>query len=262
MRRRRLALCTLALLPVLTIAGLVFWAARGADGPVQWTARVVATFPHDPSAFTQGLTIDRGQLYEGTGRYGNSSIRRVSLDTGQIEQIMPLPPTYFGEGITVLGSRVYQLTWQNETGVIYDLESLRILQVFEYEGEGWGLTHDGRYLIVSNGSDRLQFWDPDSLTIVRQLTVQDRGTPVTRLNELEYVQGEIWANVWYQDRIARISPATGDVLGWVDLSGLYTEPTRGAEDVLNGIAYDRDADRVFVTGKNWPRLYEIELTSP
>jgi glutamine cyclotransferase len=262
MHRRRLALWTFALLSVLTVAGLAFWAASGADHPVLWTVRVVATFPHDPSAFTQGLTIHNGRLYEGTGQYGSSSIRRVNLTSGQVEQLMPLPPTYFGEGIAVLGNRAYQLTWQNETGVIYDLESLRILQVFQYEGEGWGLTHDDRHLIVSDGTARLQFWDPDSLATIRQLNVQDRGTPVTRLNELEYIEGEIWANVWYQDRIARISPATGDVLGWIDLGGLYSEPTRGSEDVLNGIAYDRDADRVFVTGKNWPHLYEIELTAP
>ena len=262
MRTRHLAVWVAVLLPTLTIVGLVVRAQRGTDGPIHWNVRVVASFPHDPTAFTQGLVIHRGHLYEGTGRYGHSAVRRVNLETGQVEHSASLPAVYFGEGITVLGERLYQLTWQNETGVIYDLDSLRVMEVFEYQGEGWGLTEDGSHLIVSDGSEHLQFWDPETLLPVRQVTVQDRGTPVPRLNELEYIQGEIWANVWYEDRIARISPATGQVLGWIDLSGLYTDPTRGTEDVLNGIAYDTDADRIFVTGKNWPALYEIELVSP
>jgi glutamine cyclotransferase len=253
---------------VIGLAGLVGVAAIATRGhlaprttPIA-SARVVASYPHDPSAFTQGLAIHEGRLLEGTGLYGRSSLRRVTLETGEVEALVPLPPAYFGEGITVLGDRLYQLPWQNEIGIVYDVDSLKILQTIGYAGEGWGLTDDGEQLIVSDGSAFLQFWDPAALRPVRRVEVLDQGTPVTRLNELEYIGGEIWANVWYEDRIARISPRTGEVIGWIDLSGIYADARRGSEDVLNGIAYDSEAQRLFVTGKNWPQLFEIEIVSP
>jgi glutamine cyclotransferase len=226
-------------------------------------AAIVAAYPHDPRAFTQGLAFHDGHLYEGTGRYGASSIRRVDLTTGVVEQIAPLNRAYFGEGIAILGNKLFQLTWQNQIAVIYDLETFEFLDTLRYAGEGWGLTHDGERLILSDGSSTIRFLDPDTFETIRQLDVRDRnGLPIERLNELEYVHEEIWANIWYQDRIARISPDTGIVAGWIDISNLYPLALRGREDVANGIAYDADAQRLFVTGKNWPQLFEIELTTP
>jgi glutamine cyclotransferase len=222
----------------------------------------VASFPHDPGAFTQGLAIDAGKLYESTGQYGHSSIRRVDLETGEIEQIAPLNFTYFGEGLTVLGERIYQLTWKGQVAFVYDVASFELIAQKRYRGEGWGLTHDGASLIVSDGSATLRFFEPESFEVIRTLEVLDRGQPIDRLNELEFIDGEIWANVWYEDRIARISPATGEVLAWVDLADLIPRSRRSSDAVLNGIAYDREADRLFVTGKYWPQLFEIELTRP
>jgi glutamine cyclotransferase len=244
-------------------AALGVWAQnRPAAGPRLWTADVVATFPHDPAAFTQGLLVHDGQLYESTGQYGHSSIRRVDLQTGHVEQLMPLSYRHFGEGMTILGERIYQLTWKSQTALVYDLESFELLETQRYTGEGWGLTDDGEALIVSDGSAMLRYYDPDSFELLRTLEVSDEGQRVTRLNELEYIDGEIWANIWYDDRVVRVSPETGEVLAWVDLSHLVPRVQRSADDVLNGIAYDADADRLFVTGKNWPQLFEIELARP
>jgi glutamine cyclotransferase len=255
----------IGLLGLLGLAAqLSFAALAGCNGiaaretPI-WTARVIATHPHDPGAFTQGLVVHRGELFEGTGLYGRSSVRRVDLETGRVEALVPLPAAYFGEGITIIGDRLFQLTWQNQTAIIYDVDSLKPIEVFNYTGEGWGLTHDGTHLLVSDGSASIQFWDPASRAVIRRIEVSDDGEPIARLNELEYIEGEIWANIWYQDRIARISPETGQVLGWIDLSGLYTDNRRGSEDVLNGIAFNPDTRQLFVTGKNWPQLFEIEL---
>lgn len=257
--------------PRWLIAGLVLagaaalgvWAQnRPPAGPGLWTADVVATYPHDPDAFTQGLLIHDGQLYESTGQYGHSSIRRVDLQSGRVEQLMPLSFSHFGEGMTILGERVYQLTWKSQTALVYDLESFELLETYRYTGEGWGLTDDGEALIFSDGSATLRFYDPDSFELLRTLEVRDGGQRVTRLNELEYIDGEIWANIWYDDRIVRISPETGEVLAWVDLSHLVPRARRSPDAVLNGIAYDADADRLFVTGKNWPQLFEITLARP
>ena len=225
----------------------------------EWTVTVVASYPHDPTAYTQGLTIYEGELYEGTGQYGRSTVRRVDLATGIVERQRALRPEYFGEGITILDDRLYQLTWKSGLGFIYEFDSLALLRTFEIDGEGWGLTHDGTHLIVSNGSAELAFLDPETLDVVNRVTVVDDGQPVDQLNELEFVRGEVWANVWFDERIARISPASGEVLGWIDLTGLYPRSQRGYEDVLNGIAFDPVSERLFVTGKNWPRLYEVEL---
>jgi glutamine cyclotransferase len=240
---------------VLAVAAVAA-CARGEDTGVE----VVASYPHDPAAFTQGLAIENGQLYESTGQYGASSLRLVDLESGKVERLTNLPRNYFGEGIAIAAGRIYQLTWQSRTGFVYDLETFEPLARFSYAGEGWGITFDGTLLIVSDGTSTLRFLDPTTMDSVRRVTVQDeQGSPVTRINELEFVDGEVWANIWYDDRIARISPDDGRVLGWLDLAHVYPAEERGREQVLNGIAYDRDADRIYVTGKNWPRLYEIRV---
>lgn len=252
----------IAIAAVAVVAGLAAWAQlRPARGGEMSSVEIVAAYPHDPAAFTQGLAIADGMLYEGTGQYGGSSLRRVDLATGRVEKIRALNSRYFGEGIAILDGRIYQLTWQNGVAIVYDLDTFEVLKTFSYEGEGWGLTHDGTHLILSDGSAVLRYLDPDSFAVVRTIEVHDGGAPIARLNELEYVAGEIWANVWYDDRIVRISPKDGAVLGWIDLAKLYPAAVRGPEAVLNGIAYDAAADRLFVTGKNWPQLFEIELDS-
>lgn len=228
-----------------------------------YSYNIVNTYPHDPDAFTQGLVLDDGVLYEGTGLYGQSSLRRVELETGAILQIHELSDQFFGEGITIDGDRIIQLTWQSHIGFVYDKDSFELLQEFTYSTEGWGITHDGTRLIMSDGTSTLHFLDPQSFEEIGQVEVFDNDGPVTRLNELEYVQGEIYANVWQTDRMARIAPETGRVVGWVDLEGLLSAEDRSEPiDVLNGIAYDAQTDRLFVTGKLWPKLFEIELTSP
>ena len=212
------------------------------------------------NAFTQGLAIANGQLYEGTGLYGQSTIRKVDLATGRVEKQRPIDPKFFGEGIAILGGRLYQLTWQHGLGFVYDLATFNQQRTFQYAGEGWGLTQDGKELILSDGSAKLRFLNPETFAVTREIEVRDQGAPVAKLNELEYIDGEIWSNVWYDERIARISPATGEVLGWIDLASLYPKGSRSSEAVLNGIAYDAAAKRLFVTGKNWPQLYEIKVT--
>ena len=224
--------------------------------------RVVNTFPHDPQAFTQGLVYDRGDLLEGTGLRGRSSLRRVDLETGAVLQRRDLPAQFFGEGVALVDDRIYQLTWTSQQGFVYDRDSFDLLDSFTYPTQGWGLTYDGQRLIMSDGSDALYFRDPVTFAELSRIQVRDGATPVTRLNELEYVQGEVWANVWLTDRVARIDPQTGQVTGWIDLSGLLSPQEQAAADVLNGIAYDPQTDRVFVTGKLWPKLFEIELVPP
>ncbi|MBH98510.1 MAG: glutamine cyclotransferase [Rhodospirillaceae bacterium] len=246
-------------LAVLLIAGFAWFQATPGIDRTEWAANVVASYPHDPSAYTQGLAIHNGKLYEGTGQYGRSSVRRVDLLTGNIESRRALRFDYFGEGITVFDGELYQLTWKSGLGFVYELDTLNLLRTFRIEGEGWGLTHDEESLIMSNGTPQLAFLDPKTLEVERQITVLDNGEPVNQLNELEFIHNEIWANVWFEERIARISPSDGEVLGWIDLSGLYPRSQRGYDDVLNGIAFDSRSERLFVTGKNWPRLYEIEL---
>jgi glutamine cyclotransferase len=221
---------------------------------------IVNTYPHDREAFTQGLVFVGGTLYEGTGLYGRSSLRKVELETGQILQIVALSDEYFGEGITVLGDRIYQLTWKSRVGFVYDRETFELIQTFTYPTEGWGITHDGTELIMSDGSATLHFLDPDTLEEIGQVQVRDGNYLVTQLNELEYIKGEVYANVWQTDRIARIDPETGQVTGWLELAGLLgPEDREQPVDVLNGIAYGAENDRLFVTGKLWPKLFEIEL---
>jgi len=233
------------------------------DGIPVYTYNIVNTYPHDRNAFTEGLVFEDDVLYEGTGRFGHSTLRRVELETGDILQIRELSDQFFGEGITIYENKVIQLTWRSNIGFVYDKNSFELLQEFNYSTEGWGITHDGERLIMSDGTSTLHFLDPQTFEEIGQLEVSDNDGPVTRLNELEYIQGEIYANVWQTDRVARIAPMTGRVVGWVDLAGLLTaEDLSEPVDVLNGIAYDANTDRLFVTGKWWPKLFEIELISP
>lgn len=220
---------------------------------------IVETYPHDPSAFTQGLIYDDGKLYESTGLYGKSSIRKVDLETGEVLQTEKLSDRYFGEGMTLWQDRLIQLTWVAKKGIVYDRQTLEQIATFTYSTQGWGLTHNEQELILSDGSDILYFLDPDTYEEVKQIQVTDGQRPVDKLNELEFVNGEIWANVWLSDRIARIDPETGNVLGWIDLTGIIDPvPTPKQDAVLNGIAYDAESDRLFVTGKLWSKLFEIK----
>ena len=227
-----------------------------------YSYNVVNTYPHDRSAFTQGLVFEDGVLYEGTGLNGRSTLRRVELETGEVLQIHELPAQFFGEGVTVYGNDIIQLTWQSHVGFVYDRDSFELLQEFNYSTQGWGITHDGERLIMSDGTATLYFLDPETFEEIGRVGVYDNDGSVNRLNELEYVQGEIYANVWQTNRIARIDPQTGQVVGWIELKGLLTPEDRGEPvDVLNGIAYDAENARLFVTGKLWPKLFEIELIS-
>jgi glutamine cyclotransferase len=230
------------------------------DAPPVFTYTVVHTYPHDSGAYTQGLVYLDGGLYEGTGLNGQSSLRRVDLETGEVLQQHDLAPEYFGEGVAVLGDRIFQLTWQSQLGFVYDRESFAPLRTFEYSTEGWGLTHDGSRLIMSDGTATLYFRDPETLAETGRVEIRDGETPIVRLNELEYVDGQVYANVWLTDRIARIDPQTGRVTAWIDLSGLRPAETLAQNGaVLNGIAYEAASDRLFVTGKLWPSLFEIDL---
>ncbi|HXF06014.1 MAG TPA: glutaminyl-peptide cyclotransferase [Blastocatellia bacterium] len=225
-----------------------------------YTYQIVNVYPHDRTAFTQGLVYDNGVLYESTGLYGQSSLRQVELETGKVLKLYRLPENYFGEGLTLWKDTLIQLTWREQVGWVYDKESFQPLRQFTYRTEGWGLTHDGQHLIMSDGTATLRFLDPETFKEVKRLVVRDRGVPVSSLNELEFVKGEIYANVWLTERVARISPKTGRVLAWIHLAGLLTEEDRRPPvDVLNGIAYDAAGDRLFVTGKLWPKLFEIKL---
>jgi glutamine cyclotransferase len=226
--------------------------------PVNYTYKVINEFPHDQNAFTQGLVIEEGIMYEGTGLYGNSTLRRVDLETGNVLQVYALPDEFFGEGITVFGDRIIQLTWQDHKGFVYDKNSFDLLQEFSYPTEGWGITNDGSQLIMSDGTANLYFLDPVTFEKIGQVEVHD-NEPVTNLNELEYINGEVYANIWFTDKIAIINPHTGQVRGWIDLTGIYNQENGDPNSVLNGIAYDAESDRLFVTGKMWSQLFEIEL---
>jgi glutamine cyclotransferase len=221
---------------------------------------IVHTWPHDPNAFTQGLVFQDGKLLESTGEVGRSSLRRVEIETGKVLQKVDVPPPYFAEGIALLKGKVYQLTWQHQEGFIYDAWTFERIGKFNYQGEGWGLTTDGGSLIQSDGTNLIRFLDPSNFQVRRSVAVLAGSTPLTEINELEYVNGEIYANVWHADRIARIDPTTGKIVGWIDLTGLLAPgEVQDEEAVLNGIAYDAANGRLFVTGKLWPKLFEIRL---
>jgi glutaminyl-peptide cyclotransferase len=219
------------------------------------------TYPHDANAFTQGLFWRDDALYESTGQYGASSIRKVDLETGKVLQRRDLPPNVFGEGIAAAGDRIVGLTWMNGAGFVFDIATFEQVGSFAYQGQGWGLTGDGKRLYMSDGSEYLRVLDPQTMRVLRRMRVTADGAPVTQLNELEWVDGEIYANVWQTDRIARIDAFSGQVRGWIDLAGLHRLAgiTPGTDNVLNGVAWDAERRRLFVTGKLWPKLFEIEL---
>jgi glutamine cyclotransferase len=225
---------------------------------VVYTYKVVNTFPHDREAFTQGLAVDNGSLYEGTGGYASSSIRKVDLESGRVLQEYKLPARYFGEGITLYKDTIIQLTWQSNTGFVYDRNSLNLLREFSYPTEGWGITYDGNRLVMSDGTSNLYFLDPQNFNTTGYVEAHDKNGPVNKLNELEYINGKLFANVWGTANIVIIEPVDGSVTGWIDLSGLLnTGYYNNHVDVLNGIAYDAKTGRMFVTGKLWPLLFEI-----
>jgi glutaminyl-peptide cyclotransferase len=235
-------------------------ATAESTGPRLYSYEVIASYPHDPQAFTQGLVYLDGVLYEGTGLYGRSSLRRVDLATGEVLQQIELEPQYFGEGIAIFDEQIYQLTWRENAAFVYDQSSFTRTAVFTSTTEGWGLTHDGSRLIMSDGTPIIRFRDPATFAEIGRIEVRDPNGPVRNLNELEYINGLIYANVWQSDRIVQIDPASGAVVGEIDLSGLLPpEDRRQPVDVLNGIAYDAANERLFVTGKLWPKLFEIRL---
>ncbi len=228
----------------------------------EYTYKLINKYPHDPDAFTQGLVYHDGILYEGTGLRGQSSIRIVDLETGKIHRIHNLSKEYFGEGITILNNQIIQVTWQSRIGFIYNKENLKILKTFEIPTEGWGLTNDGSNLILSDGTSKLYFIDPETLELIRSVEIFDRDEAVTEINELEYIDGLVYANIWKTDYIVLIEPLRGSVIGWIDLSELKSHIDDDVKiDVLNGIAYDEESKHLFVTGKYWPILFEIELVS-
>ena len=237
---------------------------RAGAAPIQGY-RIINTYPHDRHAFTQGLIFLDGVLYESTGLHGRSSVRKVRLETGEVLQQRAVDPKYFAEGLTDWGSKLIQLTWQTNVGFVYDRATFQPERSFPYTGEGWGITHDQTRLIMSDGTagGGLRFLDPETFRETGRVVVRDRGRPVQYVNELEYIRGEVWANIWQTDRLVRINPKTGDVVAWIDLTGLIPR-TEALEQgaVLNGIAYDAAGDRVFVTGKLWPKLFEIRVGAP
>ena len=239
--------------------GFAAWQTPAAALPI-YTYTVSHTYPHDRDAFTQGLQFVDGILYEGTGLNGRSSIRKTRVETGEVLQIRNVPQQYFGEGITIWNKELFQLTYQSGVAFAYDAQSFAPTRSFKYTGEGWGLTHDQNSLIMSDGSEYLRFLDPATFAERRRLQVTAAGKPLKNLNELEYVKGEIFANIWQTDYIARIDAATGRVTSYIDLRGLLTPREAAGVDVLNGVAYDAAGDRLFVTGKLWPKMFEIKLT--
>ncbi len=262
-------LLTVSLMPRQGQSAALSSRCRGAPGLVPGQTsegvpifgyKIVNAFPHDATAFTQGLVFADGVLYEGTGLRGHSTLRRVVLETGEVLKARALPDRFFGEGITLFGERLIQLTWLSGVGFIYAKTTFEPLQIFTYPTQGWGITQDGRHLIMSDGSAALHFLDPVSLQETKRVVVRDGCGPVSKLNELEYVRGRIYANIWQVDHIAIIAPETGRVTGWIALEGLLDTSDRNpSTGVLNGIAYDAENDRLFVTGKNWPKLFEIIL---
>ncbi|HEY4676209.1 MAG TPA: glutaminyl-peptide cyclotransferase [Candidatus Angelobacter sp.] len=232
----------------------------GSPRPAEYTFKIIRDYPHDPAAFTQGLVYHDGFLYEGTGLNGQSQLRKVRLETGEVLQHIELSREYFGEGIAIVQNKVIQLTWRSHIGFVYNFADFKLLRQFSYPGEGWGLASRGNELFMSDGTAEISVLDATTLKEKRRFTVRDGATRVDQLNELEFVEGELFANIWQTDRIARISPQTGKVVGWIDLTGLLSPIYRRQEGaVLNGIAYDAAHKRLFVTGKLWPKIFEIQL---
>ena len=231
--------------------------STNSGSPKLYTYSIVKIYPHDTSAFTEGLVFDNGSLYESTGEYGTSSLRRVNLENGRVKQEFLLPNQYFGEGLTVVNSSLVQLTWQEKTGFVYDKQTFRLTSNFSYSIQGWGLTYTGNELIMSDGTSNLYFLNPVTFQETGQVSVHGANSTVTNINELEYVNGDLYANIWHQQKIVIINPQTGAVKGWIDLTGIYQ--SNNTEEVLNGIAYDSQTNRLFVTGKDWPNIYQITI---
>ncbi|MCK9526695.1 MAG: glutaminyl-peptide cyclotransferase [Limnochordia bacterium] len=254
-RRQKAQMIVLVVLACALVPCLLY------AGEIAYSFVVVNTYPHDPQAFTQGLVFHDGYFYEGTGLYGESSLRKVRLDDGAVLENVRLADQFFGEGVTILGESILQLTWKEGLGFVYDRDRFRQIEQFSYEGEGWGLTTDGEYLIMSDGSPSLTFLDAVSYEPIKQIEVYGAEGPIDLLNELEYINGTIFANIWYDNRICLIDPLMGEVRGWIDLTALHIrEKAENADvNVLNGIAYDQESDRLFVTGKLWRHVYEIRL---
>lgn len=249
---------------VLAIAACVWGCSTSAipadPTPPTKSVRVINVFPHDPKAFSQGLVVEGEILYEGTGQYGNSMLRKVDLKTGEVLLRQPLGPDYFGEGITIFGDRIYQLTWKERICIVYEKDTFKALGTLPYTREGWGLADDEKQLYLSDGTSSIRVLDPKTFKVERRIRVRSGRANVANLNELEFVKGKLLANVWYEDRIAEIDPKTGKVTAWIDCSDVYPAAERpDREHVLNGIAFDEKSGRLFITGKNWPNLYEIEI---
>ncbi|MCK4885287.1 glutaminyl-peptide cyclotransferase [Candidatus Bathyarchaeota archaeon] len=260
MKRQHLAiiLIIVAVIAVSSVTLVLLSNSPVDPEPLHYTYNVVNVYPHDEAAFTQGLAFEDGIIYESTGRYGQSTLRRVELETGSITQLYALPDQFFGEGITIFEDKIVQLTWNSGKGFVYDRGSFELLQEFEYSTGGWGITYDGSRLIMSDGTATLYFLDPETFQKIGQVEVYDEE-PVTLLNELEYIQGTVYANIWKEEKIVIINPETGHVTGWIDLEGINEAENQNISSVLNGIAYDAEEDRLFVTGKRWSQLFEISL---
>jgi glutamine cyclotransferase len=260
MKKRYLLTIVVAMVTLLSVATLLYWqAGRPANPePLRYAYSIVNVFPHDANAFTEGLAFENDTLFESTGLNGNSSLRRVELETGKILQLYAMPSEYFGEGITLAEDRIVQLTWQSNKGFVYDENSFGLIQEFSYPTEGWGITYDGNRLIMSDGTATLHFLSARTFEQIGQVEVHDPTGSVTGLNELEYVNGKVYANIFPQEKIAVINPETGQVEAWINMSGIRNPQNQG-EHVLNGIAYDANQDRLFITGKNWPQLFEIKI---
>lgn len=249
------------------LAGLLFLACSPAAAPAKPPAaleyQVVKEFPHDPDVYTQGLTFEEGALFESGGQYGASSLREVELETGKVKRNQSVPAEFFAEGMTILGDKIFLLTYKEGQCLVYDKSKLEVVNSFRYQGEGWGLTDDGQHLWMSDGTDQLRILDPETFKELDRIQVTDRGQPVPQLNELEWVDGALYANVYFTDKIARIDPVSGRVTGWLDLAGILDRarlPPRARAEVLNGIAYEPTSKRLFVTGKYWPTLFELKVT--
>ncbi|RCW47713.1 MULTISPECIES: glutaminyl-peptide cyclotransferase [unclassified Halanaerobium] len=247
---------TILLLIIITI----FAAPSAVSAKIKsYSYKIINTYPHDSTAFTQGLEFFNGFLYESTGLYDKSSLKKINLNTGEILKIKKLPGNHFGEGITILNDKIYQLTWKAKTAYVYDL-NFNLLKEFSYKGEGWGLTNDSQHLIMSNGSNKIYYRNPDNFSVLRTIEVAAYGEKISNINELEYINGEIFANIWFEDYILRINPESGEINSMINLSGIINPDNYLHEiNVLNGIAYDEDTGRLFVTGKLWPHIFEIKI---
>lgn len=250
----------LGIIVILMVIGIIFIVSNNDQENLvlNYTYEIINTYPHDRTAFTQGLEFYNGFLYESTGLYSQSTLRKVDLQSGNVLQNISLPIEYFAEGITIFDNKIYQLTWRENTGFIYSVDTFSRISEFSYQTEGWGITNDGTHLIMSDGSATLFFLDPQTLEVINQIEVIDQK-PIEKLNELEYIQGKIYANIWLEDKIAIINPQSGIIEAWINLTGLDEEESQESNKVLNGIAYDVQEDRLFVTGKLWSKLFEIDL---